>query len=207
MPCCAVLCVAAGCSWPLAAADQCWWSGVSPDGCQQLLNTLDWLAGWVWGRVGCVYTRWLHSWVQQQRRHKSQTSGLSRSHCAGAKQPKIEREVGVLEDLASPAPLGLSLWWTPDSVTLSTPQTLKHPPPHSPHHTPSHTLSHPPGIYVKPTRDRDALTAMLVREGYLPVWLESGLLDAYYNGFCNRCATGISDGWVGLSWGSRVFEG
>jgi hypothetical protein len=43
-----------------------------------------------------------------------------------------------------------------------------------------------PGIYVKPNRDRDALTAMLVREGYLPVWLESGLLDAYYNGFCNR---------------------
>jgi hypothetical protein len=41
---------------------------------------------------------------------------------------------------------------------------------------------------VKPTRDRDALTAMLVREGYLPVWLESGLLDAYYNGFCNRYA-------------------
>jgi len=26
---------------------------------------------------------------------------------------------------------------------------------------------------------------MLKREGYLPVWLESGLLDLYYNGFCN----------------------
>jgi hypothetical protein len=41
------------------------------------------------------------------------------------------------------------------------------------------------GIYVKPGRDRDALAAMLKREGYLPVWLESGLLDLYYNGFCN----------------------
>lgn len=26
---------------------------------------------------------------------------------------------------------------------------------------------------------------MLQREGYVPVWLESGLLDLYYNGFCN----------------------
>eukprot|EP00878_Enallax_costatus_P027615 GHUV01029750.1.p1 GENE.GHUV01029750.1~~GHUV01029750.1.p1 ORF type:complete len:669 (+),score=134.14 GHUV01029750.1:399-2405(+) len=42
-----------------------------------------------------------------------------------------------------------------------------------------------PGIYVKPGRDRDALAAMLQREGYIPVWLESGLLDLYYNGFCN----------------------
>lgn len=41
------------------------------------------------------------------------------------------------------------------------------------------------GIYVKPGRDRDALAAMLQREGYVPVWLESGLLDLYYNGFCN----------------------
>jgi trehalose-6-phosphate synthase len=26
---------------------------------------------------------------------------------------------------------------------------------------------------------------MLVREGYVPVWLEAALLDPYYNGFCN----------------------
>lgn len=38
---------------------------------------------------------------------------------------------------------------------------------------------------MKPGPDRVALAAMLQREGYLPVWLESGLLDLYYNGFCN----------------------
>jgi len=38
---------------------------------------------------------------------------------------------------------------------------------------------------VKPGPERVALTAMLQKEGYLPVWLESGLLDLYYNGFCN----------------------
>ena len=42
------------------------------------------------------------------------------------------------------------------------------------------------GIYVKPGDDRDRLGAILRREGYLPVWLEPPLLDAYYNGFCNR---------------------
>jgi trehalose 6-phosphate synthase/phosphatase len=42
-----------------------------------------------------------------------------------------------------------------------------------------------PGIYVKPGRDRDALTALLAAEGYAPVWLEAPLLDLYYNGFCN----------------------
>lgn len=42
-----------------------------------------------------------------------------------------------------------------------------------------------PGIYVKPGRDRDALQAILIQEGYLPVWLEGHLLDPYYNGFCN----------------------
>jgi trehalose 6-phosphate synthase/phosphatase len=47
-----------------------------------------------------------------------------------------------------------------------------------------HVVPHA-GIYVKRGRDRDALAAMLKREGYLPVWLESGLLDLYYNGFCN----------------------
>jgi hypothetical protein len=38
---------------------------------------------------------------------------------------------------------------------------------------------------VKPGKDRDALTAMLQKEGYVPVWLEPQLLDLYYNGFCN----------------------
>lgn len=33
-----------------------------------------------------------------------------------------------------------------------------------------------PGIYVKPGRDRDALAAMLMKEGYVPVWLEPQLL-------------------------------
>lgn len=42
-----------------------------------------------------------------------------------------------------------------------------------------------PGIYVKPGRDRDALSALLAAEGYAPVWLEAPLLDLYYNGFCN----------------------
>ncbi|KIZ00019.1 alpha,alpha-trehalose-phosphate synthase (UDP-forming), partial [Monoraphidium neglectum] len=42
-----------------------------------------------------------------------------------------------------------------------------------------------PGIYVRPGRDRDALAAMLQKEGYVPVWLEPQLLDLYYNGFCN----------------------
>jgi len=62
------------------------------------------------------------------------------------------------------------------------------------------------GIYVKPTREREALTAMLVREGYLPVWLESGLLDAYYNGFCNRWGCWGRGGGVcwGLGFGSRA---
>ncbi len=44
---------------------------------------------------------------------------------------------------------------------------------------------HTTGIYVKPGKERDEVTAMLVKEGYLPVWLEAGLLDLYYNGFCN----------------------
>ena len=42
------------------------------------------------------------------------------------------------------------------------------------------------GVYVKPGRDRDALAALLLKEGYLPVWIDSHLLDLYYNGFCNR---------------------
>ena len=54
---------------------------------------------------------------------------------------------------------------------------------------PPHTHTLPPplgaGIYVKPGRDRDALAAMLEKEGYVPVWLEPQLLDLYYNGFCN----------------------
>jgi hypothetical protein len=32
------------------------------------------------------------------------------------------------------------------------------------------------GIYVRPGRDRDTLTAMLQKEGYVPVWLEHELL-------------------------------
>ncbi|GIL79684.1 hypothetical protein Vretifemale_8975 [Volvox reticuliferus] len=42
-----------------------------------------------------------------------------------------------------------------------------------------------PGIYVKPSRDRDELTAILKAEGFLPVWMDTTLLDLYYNGFCN----------------------
>jgi len=42
-----------------------------------------------------------------------------------------------------------------------------------------------PGIWVKPGRERDALTAMLVQEGCIPVWIDPTLLDMYYNGFCN----------------------
>ncbi|GIL52515.1 hypothetical protein Vafri_8357 [Volvox africanus] len=42
-----------------------------------------------------------------------------------------------------------------------------------------------PGIYVKPGRDRDELTAILKAEGFLPVWMDTTLLDLYYNGFCN----------------------
>ncbi|GLI68117.1 hypothetical protein VaNZ11_012454 [Volvox africanus] len=42
-----------------------------------------------------------------------------------------------------------------------------------------------PGIYVKPGRDRDDLTAILEAEGFLPVWMDTTLLDLYYNGFCN----------------------
>jgi len=60
---------------------------------------------------------------------------------------------------------------------------------------PPHYLS---GIYVKPGKDRDTLTAMLFKEGYVPVWLEPQLLDLYYNGFCNSVlwqVGGWSDGW------------
>jgi hypothetical protein len=49
----------------------------------------------------------------------------------------------------------------------------------------SHIVKHPirpPGIYVKPGKDRDTLAAMLLKEGYVPVWLEPQLLDLYYNG-------------------------
>lgn len=41
------------------------------------------------------------------------------------------------------------------------------------------------GIWVKPGRDRDALTAQLVAEGCVPVYIDPTLLDLYYNGFCN----------------------
>lgn len=42
-----------------------------------------------------------------------------------------------------------------------------------------------PGIYVRPGKDREALTQILNQEGYVPVWLDPQLLDLYYNGFCN----------------------
>lgn len=42
-----------------------------------------------------------------------------------------------------------------------------------------------PGVYVEEGPDRDALTAALGREGYLPVYLEDNIVDLHYNGFCN----------------------
>jgi hypothetical protein len=68
---------------------------------------------------------------------------------------------------------------------------LLHPPP------PTATT---PGVYVKPGRDRELLAAMLRKEGYAPVWLESQLLDLYYNGFCNRWG-GLGGGGGGCVWG------
>ncbi|KAL3135793.1 Trehalose-6-P synthase/phosphatase complex synthase subunit [Trebouxia sp. C0010 RCD-2024] len=42
-----------------------------------------------------------------------------------------------------------------------------------------------PGVYVEEGPDRDALTAALARENYLPVYLDPRTVDLHYNGFCN----------------------
>mmetsp|Transcript_6225 Transcript_6225/g.15802 ORF Transcript_6225/g.15802 Transcript_6225/m.15802 type:complete len:1099 (-) Transcript_6225:258-3554(-) len=43
-----------------------------------------------------------------------------------------------------------------------------------------------PGIYVPPGPDRDSLAEALMREGYIPTFLDKSFVDLYYNGFCNQ---------------------
>ncbi|KAK9830458.1 hypothetical protein WJX72_011880 [[Myrmecia] bisecta] len=62
-----------------------------------------------------------------------------------------------------------------------------------------------PGVYVDPGPDRDALSAALAKEGYLPVYLDPKTVDLHYNGFCNSVLWQLFH-YVPLNMDSKLSE-
>lgn len=64
---------------------------------------------------------------------------------------------------------------------------------------------HPAGVYVEEGPDRDALTAALAKEYYVPVYLDPKVFDLHYNGFCNSVLWQLFH-YVPLNMDSKLSE-
>ncbi|BDA46931.1 probable alpha,alpha-trehalose-phosphate synthase [UDP-for [Coccomyxa sp. Obi] len=62
-----------------------------------------------------------------------------------------------------------------------------------------------PGVYVEEGPDRDALTAALAKEYYVPVYLDPKVFDLHYNGFCNSVLWQLFH-YVPLNMDSKLSE-
>ncbi len=61
------------------------------------------------------------------------------------------------------------------------------------------------GVYVDEGPDRDALTAALAKEYYVPVYLDPKVFDLHYNGFCNSVLWQLFH-YVPLNMDSKLSE-
>ena len=64
---------------------------------------------------------------------------------------------------------------------------------------------HSAGVYVEEGPDRDALTAALAKEYYVPVYLDPKVFDLHYNGFCNSVLWQLFH-YVPLNMDSKLSE-
>ncbi|CAK0785345.1 Trehalose-6-P synthase/phosphatase complex synthase subunit [Coccomyxa viridis] len=62
-----------------------------------------------------------------------------------------------------------------------------------------------PGVYVPEGPERDALTAALAKECYVPVYLDPKIVDLHYNGFCNSVLWQLFH-YVPLNMDSKLSE-
>jgi hypothetical protein len=60
-------------------------------------------------------------------------------------------------------------------------------------------------VYVEEGPDRNALTAALARECYIPIYLDPKIVDLHYNGFCNSVLWQLFH-YVPLNMDSKLSE-